>query len=101
MLFVGTRETAFLNAIVSAGIVREVSRKCNDQSLEWCTCDFSVPVDQLEPVDATIVPACGDDYNYGTQLAKQFTDTELKDNSCTGQTALHNNKVGRQVIMKL
>jgi len=94
---IGTPETAFLNAMISAGIAREVARKCKDQSLEWCTCDLSVPSDQRKWDGATIIPACGDNYNYGVQLAEQFTDTELDNDSCTGQTALHNNKVGRKV----
>ena len=102
-LFLGTRETAFLNAIISAGIAREVARKCKEQSLEWCTCDFSLPSDWRQTYGATlgaratIVPACGDNDNYGIELAKQFTDAGLRVNSCTGRAALHNNKVGRKV----
>jgi len=97
-LCVGTPETAFLNAMISAGIAREVARKCKDQSLEWCTCDFSVPPPGQWKWDyATILPACGDNYNYGIQLAERFTDAELDNDSCTGQTALHNNKLGRKV----
>jgi len=105
MYIIGTPETAFLNAIISAGIAREVARKCKDQSLEWCTCDFSaasgrytIPSDQPQTHDSTtVVPACGDNFNYGVELAKQFTDAGLNDDSCIGKTALHNNRVGRKV----
>ena len=92
----GTRETAFLDALISAGIAREVARKCKEQNLDSCACDFTD--ERPEDVDetTTIISGCGDNCDYGVAVAKEFTDSEA-DDSCTGLITLHNNKVGREV----
>ena len=92
----GTRETAFLDALISAGIAREVARKCKEQSLDSCACDFTD--ERPEDVDetTTIISGCGDNCDYGVKVAKEFSDSEA-DDSCAGLITLHNNKVGREV----
>ena len=94
----GTRETAFLSAIISAGIAREVARKCKDQELDACACDFSVDnnVDNDEAI--TIIGGCGDNSEFGVKIAEQFTDTSLEGrNDPFSLVTLHNNEVGREV----
>ena len=94
--FPGTRETAFLDAIISAGIAREVARKCKEQELTACGCDFSVTGKIME--SSTVIGGCGDNVKFSTEIAKQFTDP-YPDNftDCCNLTTRHNNKVGRKV----
>lgn len=65
--------------------------------MESCACDFSVPPSNNNGV--TIISGCGDNCAYGIQVAKQFTDTGVADDTCTGLVALQNNKVGRTVSL--
>ena len=95
-IFAGTRETAFLNAIISAGIAREVARKCKEQELDACACDFSVKGKTVN--GTTFIGGCGDNDQFGVTIAKQFTDTSLSGVAdSVNALALHNNKVGREV----
>ena len=91
------RERAFLDAIISAGITREVARQCREQNLESCLCDYSVPSSNINGV--VILSGCGDNCAYGSQVAKQFADTGVADNTCTGLATLQNNNVGRSVSL--
>jgi len=63
--------------------------------LESCACDFSVLPSNNNGV--TIISGCGDNCVYGIQVAKQFTDTGVTDDTCNGLVALQNNEVGRDV----
>ena len=93
----GTRETAFLSALISAGISREVARKCKEQNLESCSCDFNDTVPANAREADTVIAGCGDNCDYGVKIAEEFTDCGQDKDSCTGLAALHNNKVGREV----
>lgn len=100
IIHVGTRETAFLNAIISAGIAREVARKCREAELDACNCDFSVESGEHEIEDdtVTVFGGCGDNDEFGVELAKEFTDKSIsKLNDAFSLMSLHNNKVGRAV----
>lgn len=75
-----------------------MARKCKDQDLAACACDFSVQ--SKKSVDSTdiIIGGCGDNDEYGVKIAKQFTDTSIDDNDdVVSLMALHNNEVGRAV----
>ena len=93
----GTRETAFLNAIISAGIAREVARKCKEQELDACACDFSVDSSTNNEDATTVIGGCGDNCEFGVKIAKQFTDAKGGHKNCCSLVTLHNNKVGRTV----
>ena len=100
IIHIGTRETAFLNAIISAGIAREVARKCREAELDACNCDFSVESGRQEKEDDTITVygGCGDNDEFGVEIAKAFTDQSIsKLNDAFSLMSLHNNKVGRAV----
>lgn len=91
-ILAGTRETAFLSAIISAGIAREVARKCREQALDLCGCGF-LEGDSLHG-------GCGDNDVQGVEIAKQFTDTSINDlTDPFSLMSLHNNEVGRKVSL--
>ena len=84
--------------MISGGISREVARKCKEQELPECGCDFSVDSSINSEDGNTIIGGCGDNCDYGVKIAKMFTDIKCprKDDCCCSVT-LHNNKVGREV----
>ncbi|XP_065893185.1 protein Wnt-4-like [Dysidea avara] len=91
----GTHETAFLNAIISAGIAREVARNCKEHKLESCACDLSEPSTPSPGIVS--IRHCGDNSNYGINIAKEFTECVDAD-GCIGQAASHNSEVGRKLV---
>ena len=93
--YAGTRETAFLNAIISAGIAREIARKCKEQELTPCSCDYSVKGSTSG--DSRNISGCGDNSYFGDLVAVQFTNATLVNNDATTLAELHNNAVGRLV----
>ena len=94
-LLAGTRETAFLNAIICAGIAREVARQCKMQTLDSCACSFAVAPSNDNGI--TIISGCGDNCVYGIKISREFCDTGLDKVTCTGLAARRNNAVGRKV----
>ena len=66
-MFIGTRETAFLSAILSAGIVEKVARA--KQVRAWC--------DTAEDVGSTndIIYPMDDDIDYAIKFVEAFTET--------------------------
>ena len=95
--YVGTRETAFLNAIISAGIAREIARKCKEQELTPCSCDYSVKGSTSG--DSRNISGCGDNSYFGDLVAEKFTNATLVNQDAITLAELHNNAVGRLVIL--
>jgi len=94
----GTRETAFLSALICAGISREVARKCKEQTLQSCACDFTDEIPEEAKEATTVIPGCGDNCKYGAGVAEEFaTSCGQADDSCTGLIAKHNCKAGIEV----
>ena len=82
-----------------------MARKCREATLDACNCDFSVTGGKKETKDGTVTvyAGCGDNDEFGVQIAKAFTDTSIGDlNDSFSLMSLHNNEVGRAVsiIMK-
>ena len=89
-----TRETAFVVASICAGIYREVARKCKEQDLESCSCDFSGTKDAPDE-KTTIIEGCGDNCEFGDEIAECFA--ACNGNSCVATKIKRNCELGRQV----
>lgn len=78
-----------------------MARKCREATLDACNCDFSVQSGEEEDEDGaktTIYAGCGDNDEFGVQIAEAFTDTSISDlNDSFSLMSLHNNEVGRAV----
>ena len=68
----GTRESAFVNAIISAGIAQEAARNCKWHKSESCSCGLSEPSTPSPGIVSIL--HCGNNSNYGISIAKEFTD---------------------------
>jgi len=100
----GSKETAFLYAITSAGVVHTIAKSCASGNLTECGCDNrgqgkSTP-------EGWKWGGCSDNLRYGVNFAKRFIDgPDKKGLKKTGELRnlmnLHNNKAGRMALSRL
>ncbi|XP_060075415.1 protein Wnt-16-like [Ylistrum balloti] len=97
----GTRETAFIYAILSAGVVHAVTTACSLGNLTDCSCDTSRYGEHT--VEGWKWGGCSDNIHYGVSFSKRFVDApetlmHQSSQNLRNKMNLHNNEVGRQVI---
>lgn len=100
--FPGTRETAFIYGILSAGVVHAVTHACSLGNLTDCSCDTSRYGEHT--VEGWKWGGCSDNIKYGIKFSRRFIDapeTLMHQNSqnVRNKMNLHNNQVGRSVCM--
>ena len=96
----GTRETAFIYAVTSAGVVHAVTASCSAGNLTDCTCDMTRQ--GLTSEKGWKWGGCSDNIDYGIWFARTFVDAPEKLKHATSKDVralmnLHNNEVGRTV----
>lgn len=69
----GTRETAMVNAFLSAGAAHGIASACHESVLEGCTCDADPA---RREGDVTYLQSCGDDVNYAIRLLRELYGLE-------------------------
>ena len=97
--FVGTRETAFVHSISSAGVAYAVTRSCSDGKLgRKCGCDLKY-IGMSD--EGWKWAGCSDDIDYGIEFSKKFVDARERgrkaENPARVLMNLHNNNAGRMV----
>ncbi|GFO01935.1 protein wnt [Plakobranchus ocellatus] len=97
----GTRETAFIYAVLSAGVVHAVTQACSVGNLTECSCDMSRYGESDE--EGWKWGGCSDNVNYGLYFSRNFVDapeTTAHHSNRDSRTRmnLHNNEVGRRFI---
>ena len=117
----GTRETAFIHAISAAGVAHAVTTACSSGTLEKCGCDRTVDqrVGAPEAQGGTAAgvtvgvagagamadfewAGCSDNIAYGSAFSGAFVDARERVKGAGMNRALmnlHNNNVGRKVIL--
>jgi len=100
----GSKETAFLYAITSAGVVHTVTKACSSGNLTECNCDREAHGGDTP--EGWKWAGCSDNLRYGVRFARKFIDGPDKDQlRKTGEIRnlmnLHNNEAGRRAIAKL
>ncbi|XP_054707008.1 protein Wnt-2b-like [Uloborus diversus] len=101
VLKVGSRESAFLYAISSAGVAHSVTRSCSRGELRHCTCDPNrkgVGGDRQGPF---AWGGCSEFVSFGIKAARKFIDAReaaLKD--ARSLMNLHNNRAGRKAVQR-
>ncbi|KAJ8261697.1 hypothetical protein GJAV_G00157290 [Gymnothorax javanicus] len=99
----GTKETAFIYAVMAAGLVHAVTRSCSAGNMTECACDGSLQGGSA--VEAWHWGGCSDDVKYGTWFSRRFIDNSVRNMSARGGDALlamnqHNSEAGRQAVAK-
>lgn len=108
LLSADTRETAFVNAVTSAGATYAVTQACSMGELIQCGCadrprntkKKKKPTNsENEVIDESWEwGGCGDNIEFGYLKAKEFMDAQQrKRNDIRTLITLHNNEAGRAV----
>ena len=88
-----SRETAFIYAITSSGVVHKITKACARGVLRNCACNNT----QLAEGTGFEWVGCNDNIEYGLKYASKFIDSREKEQDVRTKVNLHNNFVGRQV----
>ncbi|XP_076153019.1 protein Wnt-16 [Alosa pseudoharengus] len=102
----GTKETAFIYAVMAAGLVHAVTRSCSAGNMTECSCDLGLQ-GSGSASEGWHWGGCSDDIQYGTWFSRRFLDL-AGTNASTTTTATaaviamnqHNSEAGRQAIAK-
>ncbi|XP_006751730.1 protein Wnt-16, partial [Leptonychotes weddellii] len=96
----GTKETAFIYAVMAAGLVHSVTRSCSAGNMTECSCDTSLQSGGSAS-EGWHWGGCSDDVQYGMWFSRKFLDLPVRNS--TGKESkvllamnLHNNEAGRQ-----
>jgi wingless-type MMTV integration site family protein 8 len=94
-----TKERAFVNAILSAGVVHTVARNCSSGQLADCGCEHNGVVDSAESWQWG---GCSDNVVYGAKISRHFLDdvTSSSADSKMAAAIKHNNQAGRVAVKK-
>uniref|UniRef100_A0A673BBW4 Protein Wnt n=1 Tax=Sphaeramia orbicularis TaxID=375764 RepID=A0A673BBW4_9TELE len=101
----GTKETAFIYAVMAAGLVHAVTRSCSQGNMTECGCDTRLQ-GLGSPAEGWHWGGCSDHIQYGTWFSRKFMDSSSKNmtSSRGGHTPdtmnQHNSEAGRQAIDK-
>ncbi|KAK4473788.1 hypothetical protein MN116_003125 [Schistosoma mekongi] len=101
LLSKGTRESAYVLAVTSAGVSHAVTKACSSGLHDNCGCDRTIYDHPREPNFEW--SGCSDNIHFGAAFSRQFLDVRernrLKRNPKLGLTNLHNNHVGRHMVI--
>lgn len=89
----GFRETAFVYAIISAGMAQAIATSCRMGKLASCGCDETI----IGEGRGWIWGGCSDNAIYASKFAGRFMDSREKSRDIKSQMNLHNNQAGRLV----
>jgi len=97
-LIKANREIAFVQAIISAGIVYTVTRNCSLGQLDNCGC-VSSRKDKREnsAKNGFRWGGCSDNTELGSRIAIAYLDEREMGHDSKAIISLHNNEVGRYV----
>ncbi|XP_045117622.1 protein Wnt-16-like isoform X3 [Portunus trituberculatus] len=100
----GSKETAFIYAVTSAGVVHAVTQACSSGNLTDCSCDMSKQ--GLSTPEGWKWGGCSDNLRFGVQFARQFVDAPEKERHKKLKRRrnlmnLHNNEAGREAVARL
>eukprot|EP00075_Anas_platyrhynchos_P022049 XP_027311302.1 protein Wnt-2 [Anas platyrhynchos] len=101
-LFVsGSRESAFVHAISSAGVVFAITRACSQGELKSCSCDPKKKGSAKDSKGHFDWGGCSDNIDYGVKFARAFVDAkERKGKDARALMNLHNNRAGRKAVKR-
>lgn len=97
---IGTKESAYIHALTSAGIAYAITKACSSGRLDSCGCDMTIK-DKF--YNQTIRwSGCSDNVLFATEITRKFVNIrELKVKNRTSLLNIHNNQVGIRVIFRI
>ncbi|XP_005989420.1 protein Wnt-8 [Latimeria chalumnae] len=91
-----TRETSFVHAISSAGVMFTLTRNCSMGDFDNCGCDDSR--NGQFGGRGWIWGGCSENVEFGERISKQFVDALETGQDVRALTNLHNNEAGRTAV---
>ncbi|XP_008399913.1 protein Wnt-16 isoform X3 [Poecilia reticulata] len=99
----GTKETAFIYAVMAAGLVHSITRSCSQGNMTECGCDARLRGGGTGAAEGWHWGGCSDHIRFGTWFSRRFMDVSGT-NSSTGRVGFtlstmnqHNAEAGRQL----
>uniref|UniRef100_UPI00358F7498 protein Wnt-7b-like n=1 Tax=Myxine glutinosa TaxID=7769 RepID=UPI00358F7498 len=110
-LRIGSREAAFLHAVLAAAVAHTITVSCSRGNLSECSCDrrkqgyvgSSTGLGGghlMEDEDRWRWGGCSADLRYGLDFSRHFVDAREIRQSARTLMNLHNNAVGRKVLQE-
>ncbi|ESP05295.1 hypothetical protein LOTGIDRAFT_152125 [Lottia gigantea] len=96
ILKIKSRETGYIYAILSAGIMYSVTRACAKGDLDHCGCDTKVR--RISTEGEFEWGGCSDNIRYGSKFSKDFVDSKEMRISEDGLMNVWNNGAGRKMV---
>ena len=100
-IFTGTRETAFVNAILAAGVTHSVTRACSRGDYIECGCDRShrgpPGVGAITPNATWRWGGCSEEVRYALKLTRDFSTPKVTSTTPRTEMDRHNAEAGRKV----
>lgn len=93
-----TKETAYVQAITSAGVMYDLTRQCSSGFYNVCSCDGSKQGER-GGYDWNW-GGCSDNVKVGEKAAKKLLDTLVTKRDGAAAMHLHNNMAGRKAVTK-
>ncbi|MBZ3883342.1 Protein Wnt-2 [Sciurus carolinensis] len=101
VLLRSSRESAFVYAISSAGVVFAITRACSQGELKSCSCDPKKKGTAKDSKGTFDWGGCSDNIDYGIKFARAFVDAkERKGKDARALMNLHNNRAGRKAVKR-
>ncbi|XP_078267572.1 protein Wnt-8-like [Rhinoraja longicauda] len=91
-----TRETSFVHAISSAGVMYTLTRNCSLGDFDNCGCDESKS--GHGGGRGWVWGGCSDNVEFGERISKQFVDALETGQDSRAAMNLHNNEAGRSAV---
>jgi hypothetical protein len=97
---IGTKESAYIHALTSAGIAYVITKACSTGRLSSCGCDMTM---KDRNVNGSIRwTGCSDNVLFGMEIARKFVNLgEGKMKTRMSLLNLHNNQIGIRVNFSL
>lgn len=93
-----TRESAFVSALIAAGMVHAITKNCSRGELSGCGCDAEYAANDQEQLNNEAQSwtwgGCSDHLNFGEQVARKVLNQLEKGHDQHARANLHNNFVG-------
>ncbi|CAF3043359.1 unnamed protein product [Rotaria socialis] len=94
----GTKESAYIHALTSAGIAYAITKACSNGRLDSCGCDMTIKEKFYN--QSIRWAGCSDNVLFATDIARKFVNfREHKTKNRTSLLNMHNNQVGIRIIL--